>query len=42
MSGLMVNSPDKRGKLFLTSSQPDRIISDLLELNGYTIHGSNE
>jgi hypothetical protein len=42
MSGLMVNSPDKRGKLFLTISQPDRIIGELLELNGYAILGSNE
>ncbi len=41
MSGLMVNSPDKRGKLFLTGSQPDRIIGELLELNGYAILGSN-
>ena len=42
MSGLMVNSPDKRGKLFLTGSQPDRTIGELLELNGYAIHGGNE
>jgi hypothetical protein len=37
MTGLMVSSPGKRGRLFLTSSQPDRIIGELLELNGYTI-----
>jgi len=42
MSGLMVNSPDKRGALFLTGSRPDRIIGELLELNGYSIHGGNE
>ena len=38
----MINSPDKRGKLFLTVSQPDRIIGELLELNGYAILGSSE
>jgi hypothetical protein len=42
MTGLMVNPPGKRGKLFLTSSQPDPIIGELLELNGYTIFGSKE
>jgi hypothetical protein len=42
MSGLMVNPPGKRSKLFLTSTQPDRIIGELLELNGYTIHGGKE
>ena len=42
MSGLMINPSDKRGKLFLTGSQPDRIISELLELNGYSILGSSE
>jgi hypothetical protein len=42
MTGLMVTRPGKRGKLFLTSSQPDRIIGELLELNGYTVSGSNE
>lgn len=42
MSGLMINPPDKGGKLFLTKSQPDRTISELLELNGYTILGGKE
>jgi len=41
MSGLMVAPPDKRGKLFLTSSNPERIIGELLELSGYSIHGGN-
>jgi hypothetical protein len=41
MSGFMVDTPDKRGKLFLTGTRPDRMIGELLELNGYTILGSN-
>jgi hypothetical protein len=42
MSGFMLNAPDKRGKLFLTGSSPDRLIGELLELNGYTIHDSHD
>ena len=42
MSGFMLNASDKRGKLFLTGSSPDRLIGELLELNGYTIHDSHD
>jgi hypothetical protein len=38
MSGIMVKTPDKRGKIFLTAARPEQIIAELLELNGYTIH----
>ena len=41
MSGIMIKAPDKRGKIFLTATRPDRIITELLELNGYTIHDSH-
>ena len=37
MSGVMLKSPGGHGNLFLTSSQPDRLIGDLLSLNGYTL-----
>jgi hypothetical protein len=40
MSGIMLKAQDKRGNIFLTSTRPDRVISELLELNGYTIHES--
>jgi hypothetical protein len=40
MSGIMVKTPDKRGKVFLTAARPERIITELLELNGFTIHGT--
>jgi hypothetical protein len=40
MSGIMLKAPDKRGNIFLTTTRPDRVISELLELNGYTIHES--
>lgn len=39
MSGVMLTPPGGRGKLFLTSSQPDGLIGDLLSLNGYTLLG---
>ncbi|HEX2768027.1 MAG TPA: peptidoglycan-binding protein LysM, partial [Geobacteraceae bacterium] len=42
MSGFMLNAPDKRGKLFMTGSKPERLIGELLELNGYTIHDSHD
>jgi hypothetical protein len=38
MSGIMVKTPGKQGKTFLTAARPERIIAELLELNGYTIH----
>jgi len=40
MSGIMIKAPDKRGNIFLTATMPDRVIAELLELNGYTIHES--
>ena len=40
MSGVMLTPPGGRGKLFLTSSQPDGLIGDLLSLNGYTLLGN--
>ncbi len=42
MSGLMVDGPDKRGKIFVTNVQPDPVIRELLELNGYSIRDDNE
>jgi hypothetical protein len=40
MSGIMVKTPGKQGKIFLTAARPERIITELLELNGYIIHDS--
>jgi hypothetical protein len=42
MSGIMLNTRDKRGKLFLTGSRPDPLMGELLELNGYTIHDGHD
>lgn len=42
MSGILLNTSDKQGKIFLTGSKPGRLIGELLELNGYTIHESKE
>jgi len=42
MSGIMLRTPDNRGKIFLTATRPDRIITDLLELNGLKINDSQD
>jgi len=38
----MLRTPDNRGKIFLTATRPDRIITDLLELNGLKINDSQD
>jgi hypothetical protein len=42
MSGIMLKTPGKQGKIFLTAARPERIITELLELNGYTIHDTTD
>jgi hypothetical protein len=42
MSGILVNTPNEPGMLFLTETRPDPVISDLLELNGYSIREGHE
>jgi len=42
MTGIMLNAPDNRGKIFMTATRPDRIITDLLELNGLKIIDSQD
>lgn len=42
MSGIIVNSPANPGKLFLTETRPDPVITELLQLNGYSIRDSKD
>jgi len=37
MSGIMVKTTGGRGRLFLTETRPDRVVAELLKLNGYTV-----